>query len=262
MCVSVPTHKDMPDEDALWRLTGGEGLPPSRQRKRAQAARSASHAAARLERPVAPAARRYNALIGALIALIVMVVLVDIVGSAWLYDIADALAAFMDSGPGFPKVLLHAAITTIPVTLIHELGHAIAARRLLDTPVSVAIGSIGEIARVRLGEISMSINAIGSPGVAGSAEFDAADAGARDILYIALAGPAASAAGLIVSVWALSMTSSGGFLHGVIWTTVLGGAFCVLNLIPFRYQDSRNAPIHQSDGRLALDAARTLRALR
>lgn len=253
----------MPDEDAYWRLTGGHGLPPSRQSERARAGDADAHPAGVVERQLVPAASRYNAIIATLIAAIVVVMLVDIIGSAGLYGAAAAMTDFMNSGPAFPGALLYIAIGAIPVTLIHELGHAIAARHLLDTPVSVAIGSIGKVARLRLGEISMSINAIGSPaGVAGSAEFDATNAYARDILWIALAGPAASAVGFMVSVGALAATPAGGLLHGFFWATVLGGAFGVLNLIPFSYQDRRGGPTHQTDGRLALDAARTLRALR
>jgi hypothetical protein len=51
-------------------------------------------------------------------------------------------------------------------------------------------------------------------------------------------------------------------LHDLLWATTLGSVLAILNLIPFAYQDRRDGPTHHSDGRLALDAARAIRALR
>ena len=50
-----------------------------------------------------------------------------------------------------------------PVTLLHELGHALAARRLLGTPVSVTVGSVGRLADFELGQISVSLSALDVP---------------------------------------------------------------------------------------------------
>jgi hypothetical protein len=180
-----------------------------------------------------------------------------------LYGMAAAVVSFMDASPQFPQSLFYLALGAVPVTLIHELGHALTARRLLGTPVHVAVGSVGKIAEFELGRISVSLNALGSPTrVAGSATFDASRARAGDILLIALTGPAASAVGLLVSLAMLSASPTTGFAHGVIWATVLGGAFAVLNLIPFAYQERRGGPRMHTDGRLALDAARALHSLR
>jgi hypothetical protein len=184
------------------------------------------------------------------------------VGSDPFYDAAQWFYVFMNSASSW-YVLVYIFVAAIPVTLLHELGHALAARALLDTPVQVAVGSIGRFAQLRLGEISMSLNAMASPArVAGSATFDASRATARDILLIALAGPAASAAGLLVAVPALAAVPEHGIAHGLAWAAVLASAFGVLNLIPMTLQERRGGPNVQTDGRLALDAARVLRSLR
>jgi hypothetical protein len=97
------------------------------------------------------------------IAVLLCVGAIAAIGIDALYGPAGAVMTFMDTGPGFPQLLIYLALAAIPVTLVHELGHAVAASRLLGTPVSVAVGSIGTIARVELGQISVSLNAVGSP---------------------------------------------------------------------------------------------------
>jgi hypothetical protein len=90
---------------------------------------------------------------------------------------AQAIVNFMNSAPAFPQALVFIALGAIPVTLVHELGPALAARRLLGTPVAVAVGSVGKLAEFELGRITVSLNALGSPGrVDGSATFDASRA--------------------------------------------------------------------------------------
>jgi Zn-dependent protease len=180
-----------------------------------------------------------------------------------LYNLADAIVRFMNSSPGVPISLLYLAIAAIPVTLLHELGHAIAARRLLGGDVQVSVGTAGKLAEMRLGQIAMSVNALSHPGkTAGIAEFDDSNATARDILLIALAGPAASLVGTALTAWALSTAAPASVLHDLLWAATLAGVFGVLNLVPITFQDNRNGPSVRTDGRLALDALRVARALR
>lgn len=202
-------------------------------------------------------------MIGLISFAIVTVLAVDVMGHEALYGPAAAIDDFMNSPAASPWVLLYVVVAGVPVVLVHELGHALTARWLLDTPVSIVVGSFGEVAHLHLRRISVSLNAFSSPtAVAGWAQFDASRGQARDILWIALAGPAASAGGLVVSLAALAAAPNGGPLHDLLWATTLGSVFAILNLVPFAYQDRRNGPTHHSDGRVALDAARTLRALR
>jgi hypothetical protein len=184
-------------------------------------------------------------------------------GPDWLYGPVAAFTMYMDEGPGLLPALVYLAIAAIPVTLLHEFGHAIVALRLLGTPVGVVVGSFGKLAQVRLGQITMSLNAVGSPAsVAGSTTFDASRAEARDILCIAVAGPAASLLGLLASIALLAAAPEQGVAHDLVWAAILGNLFAVLNLIPLELQERADGPRLHTDGRLALDAARTLRALR
>jgi hypothetical protein len=180
-----------------------------------------------------------------------------------LYDLADAIVRFMDASPGFPIGILYIAVAAMPMTLLHELGHALVARRLLGGEVQVSVGTAGKLAQMRLGQIALSVNALSSPGrAAGVAEFDGSRATAGDVLLIALAGPAASLLGAIVSAWGLSAGSPSGVLHDLLWATTLAGVFGVLNLVPLTFQERREGPPVRTDGRLALDALRVARALR
>src|SRR4051794_14208217 len=99
--------------------------------------------------------------------------------------VARAVVNFMNSGPAMPGALVYLALAAIPVTLLHELGHAVVARRLLGGEVSVTVGTAGRLAELQLGHIRVSINALSHPGRRGGvATFDASRARARDIVWI------------------------------------------------------------------------------
>lgn len=179
-----------------------------------------------------------------------------------LYLLADAMYEFMQADPGLVRMLLCGLIVGIPLTVLHEMGHAVAAAVLLDDDVDVEVGSSGKLADVQLGRIRMSLNALAPlGGVAGSATFSEARASARDVLLIALAGPAASLAGLLVCAWAYSAVGQESLLHPLLWTATFGSVFGVLNLVPFVLRE-RDGSANRSDGYLALDALRVMRALR
>jgi hypothetical protein len=121
-----------------------------------------------------------------------------------LYGIADAIYSFMESGPPMPAAFLYIAVGSVPVTLLPELGHAFAARRVLGSEVEVSVGNAGKIAQVRLGQIDATINVASHPGrAAGIATFEASRATAEQVLWIALAGPLASLAGVVLAAAAL-----------------------------------------------------------
>jgi hypothetical protein len=73
---------------------------------------------------------------------------------------------------------------------------------------------------------------------------------------IALAGPAASLLGCGLTGWALSASQSTGIVHGLLWGATAAGAVCVLNIIPFEFQEHRRGPRLRSDGLVALRAVR------
>ncbi len=53
---------------------------------------------------------------------------------------------------------------------------------------------------------------------------------------------------------AMSLVPSAGVVHALVWAATLCGAFGVLNLVPFSYEEPRGGPVVRTDGRLALDA--------
>jgi hypothetical protein len=177
---------------------------------------------------------------------------------AWDFD------HFMKSAPLLPITLIWLAVAAIPVTLLHEWGHALAARRLLGGEVKVSVGNAGRVAEIRLGQIATSINACSSPTrFAGQATFDGSHATARDVVRIALAGPLASLFRFLAVLPLYSATAPGTVAHGFLWALVFESAFGVLlNLIPFTIQNGRGSPKRRSDGGLAFDALKVIGQLR
>jgi hypothetical protein len=174
-----------------------------------------------------------------------------------LHDIAATIDDFMKSGPGMPASVIYLLVSSIPVILFHELGHAVVAARRLGGPVHVVVGSTGRLISARVGQINMGVNALPNPSrVAGSASFDASHASARDLMLVALAGPLASLLGLVLTAWALGLAPAHGAWHNLLWGATAAGVCGVLNIIPFSFQERRNGPTIRTDGLLALDAAR------
>jgi hypothetical protein len=177
--------------------------------------------------------------------------------------LAEFVVLYMTNGM-FLVQLVSIAVAGVPMTLLHEFGHAFAAVNLLGEDVEVEAGNYGRFAELQLGRITVTMNAIAADPTkpAGYAEFDASRATARDVLLIALAGPAASLLGTLLTALVLYATSPGWVLAMLLWTTILVGVIGVLNAAPFRYQTTRRSPMMRSDGLLALDALRVMRALR
>ena len=180
-----------------------------------------------------------------------------------LHELAGAIDRFMRSSPGMPVLLAYIAAAGVPVTLLHELGHALVGVRRLGVPVYVSVGSAGRLLSVRLGRLTLTVNPFAHPARPGGfAELDAGRASARDLMLFALAGPAASLLGFALAAWALSAAPDTGLLHNFLWAATCCGLFGVLNVVPFVLQERRGGRSLRSDGRLALDAARAGRSLR
>jgi hypothetical protein len=176
-----------------------------------------------------------------------------------LYEFGE----FMQSRPPFPASLLYLVIAAIPVVLVHELGHAAAARRMIGGDVRISVGNAGKIADLRLGEIEVAIHAIENPlGPPSSASVEWSRATTEDVVSIALAGPLASAYGVALTALLFSAAPAAGFVHDVLWAALFEGIFLVLNVMPVHFQDRRGGTRYASDGRVALDAIRAARAVR
>ena len=179
-----------------------------------------------------------------------------------LYAMAQAFADYMNASPPFLWSLVAILVGAVPVVMLHEAGHAVAARRLLDVDVEVTIGSVGQVAAVQLGRVRAQLNLLSTGAASGSARFDAARATARDVVLIALAGPLASLVGVCVTAALMSSATSGTAWHGLLWGMTGAGAWGVLNVVPFTLSSRKGDGVTRSDGRLALDALQAIRAYR
>jgi hypothetical protein len=180
-----------------------------------------------------------------------------------LRDLAELIQSFMRSSPALPAMLIYLVVAAVPITLVHELGHALVAARRLRGPIHVCVGSTGQLLRVRVRHLTLAVSAVTHPGhVGGTTTFDAARATARDVTLIALAGPGASLLGFAVAAVAFSSAPAGGVAHDLLWAATAGSVVAVLNILPFEFQERRGGPRLRTDGRIALEAARARRALR
>jgi hypothetical protein len=183
---------------------------------------------------------------------------------AWHLGLAAAVALLADglnAGPLWLSLLL-IALTSLPATLLHEVGHALVARRLLGSEVGIRVGGLGRGVVMKVGGVTTTLGALGDPtGAAGVAEFDATYATVDDVVLIALAGPAASLLGFLACVAGLSSVSHG-FLRVTVSALALINLIGVLNLLPFRWRDRRNVQLASSDGRMIMDALIVKWALR
>lgn len=179
---------------------------------------------------------------------------------AVLHEIEQS-ARFLTSegGPSLLALVVLSLFVVPLVVWVHELGHALVAMRLLDAEVELTVGSVGKVLEAQWGSLQVRVNALGGQG---QVSLDGARATARDMLLISLAGPAASACGLVVTAVALAWVPPG-LVHDAIWVAMLFSVAATLSVVPLAV--SRAAPGRpevRSDGQLALAAARVLWQLR
>jgi len=149
-----------------------------------------------------------------------------------------------------------ALVLSMPLTiLIHELGHAVVARYLSRRPVDVQIGTGGPAVRINVRSLRLTLSARQSLlGVGGWASFDRSELTAVSLLFIALAGPAASAAGAVATGALLGGRAETSFVSDLLSAVTFGGwGCCVLNLVPFKLP-MRGGRRVCTDGLVALGA--------
>jgi hypothetical protein len=172
-----------------------------------------------------------------------------------LGHIATTIHDFMNAGPGTIWGLVCITLVGIPVTLLHELGHAVVASARLGSDVRITVGNVGRVGTVRVGRLTATLNAFQLPTrLGGRARFDARRATAPDMLWISLAGPAASLAGGLLADIAYRRAPASGVLHALLWAAVFDSVFAVANLIPLRLRERRGGPAFKTDGMVALSA--------
>jgi hypothetical protein len=166
-----------------------------------------------------------------------------------------AFQHFMDSGPGLWAWLFTLAVAAPVVTLLHEIGHAAAARKLTSGAVEVVVGDErAPGVRFEAAGIRFFVSPLVQPvGRAGFCRYHGPGS-ATDAAAIALAGPAATLAGLGVALLALPQTH--GIVRELVWTAVmLQAAGTILSLVPITLT-TRAGRKDLNDAMIALHALR------
>jgi peptidase M50-like protein len=177
----------------------------------------------------------------------------------------DAFVAqsFIGSAPRMPLAVVYLVAVGVPVVLLHELGHALVAARRLGGPVHMSVGRTGARLSAHFRRLTMAVGALPHPtGVGGYTSFASSRASARDLLLVALAGPAASLLGFALAVMALAVAPASGVAHDVLWAAAVTNLAGVLNIVPLELRERREGPRFRTDGQFALRAMRAVRAFR
>jgi len=182
-----------------------------------------------------------------------------------MHGVSDSVGLIdrFTSIPGMPALLLYLAAAAVPVILLHELGHALVASRRLGGPVHISVVGTGTLLSIRIKRIRLDVSALSHAAEPPSpTSLDAVRASARDVMLVALAGPAASLLCSALAACALSLAPGTGRGHDFLWATTAIGLLGVLTVVPLAFQERPGGPRLRTDGRLALDAARAVRPLR
>lgn len=167
----------------------------------------------------------------------------------WFYDALESFQAFMDKGSlaDVAVMLGISAIGTLLVVAVHECGHALAALLTGSCVRELRVGDSDDVTvtagafRLRLGRLR------GDGDVGGYVSFDGRSATPRQILAIALAGPAANLLGAAVT-GALAVRAEG-MLSVVLFLWMHASlATALSNLRP---RGDLDTPAEWSDGRCA-----------
>jgi hypothetical protein len=166
-------------------------------------------------------------------------------------------------GGDVPTLFAYVLALSLPMTCLHELGHALAAARRLGDPVHISVGGTRRLLRIRFRRLTMAVNALPyRASLGGYDSIDASRASARDLLLVALAGPLASLTGFLAAAIALSSVSTSGSWHDLLWAAAVTNLAACVSIVPLELRERRGGPRLRTDGRLVLDAVRARRALR
>ena len=150
-----------------------------------------------------------------------------------LYDLIEQVVMWLYALPPFPVVMVLGILLGLPTTVIHELGHGIAANVVAKVPVKIEISLSG---LDWAGECRLDPGSQTSLGA---------------FMAVVAAGPLASFAQGVTGVWLTTMLAPGTAIYAVagvfgLWGLLAGG----LNLVPI------SEPGMHSDGQKLLDLTR------
>ena len=166
------------------------------------------------------------------------------------------------SVPEMPALLLYLAAAAVPAILLHQLGHALVSFRRLGGPVNLSPGVTSTLVSIRIRRLRLHVSALSHAAEPASpASLAAVRASARDVMLVAVAGPAASLVCSALAACALSLTPGTGPAHDFLWASAATGLLGVLTVVPLVFQERPGGPRLRTDGRLVLDAVRAVRQL-
>lgn len=167
----------------------------------------------------------------------------------WIYDALESFQAFMDEGSlvDVALMLVISAIGTVLMVAVHEGGHALAALLTGNRVRELRVGDSDDVS-LTAGSFRLRLGRLGGDGdVGGYVIYDGQSATPRQILAIALAGPAANVLGAAL-IAALSLRAEG-MLSVVLLLWMLASlATAIANLRP---SGDPETPAEWSDGRWA-----------
>ena len=163
---------------------------------------------------------------------------------------------FMRSGPPLALWIVTLFLVVPPVTLLHEAGHALAARLRLTGRVRIRLGREPARPLCTVAGVEIHLGNLLQPfGITGVCEYEGAGVTAADAFAIALAGPVATAVGLTAAIALLGFVPPQTFAHALVWqATMAQGVSLILTLTPLTVSH-RGRP-QASDGAIAIDAVR------
>ena len=147
------------------------------------------------------------------------------------------------------------AVAAAPLALVHELGHALAAVTRLPGPVTVRVGRDKPLVTFAIGRITIRFHPFVAPWRWHCYCCFASLPGRTDMVWIALAGRAASIATGLLAIAACSLIGTG-TVHEIASYIAFDSLFTgLLCLVPMTLTDSRGLRL-RTDGALALAALR------
>jgi membrane-associated protease RseP (regulator of RpoE activity) len=169
----------------------------------------------------------------------------------WSFDVLRSIAAALVSASAWDTAIVFAIVMVLGLpflTLVHEVGHALAVR-VRGLPLeSLAVGDADDLS-IRAGGVLLRFGRmLDDDAAAGFVRYDASKASAGDVIVVALAGPFANALAAPALAGAALISGTHGPLDACLWILSVGSVLIAVgNLIP---RGTPGTLDHVTDGRI------------